>query len=454
MKSKMKFLTMESFKRKVKTKWFLAANIILALLIVGVCNIDSLIKIFGGDFNEPSTIYVIDKTDESYDIFESQINIATKNLSINDKKEDKEDKEDKEKDSDFIIKEYKKEVKEAKKLANKDKKNIILIIENDKENTIKATLITKEYLESTAYQTVYNAINGTKSTLALSRSDIDVNELAKISSPAEINREYIDESKSEKGEEGEILMNAVFPVIILPVFMLSLFLVQMIGAEVNDEKTTRGMEIIISSVSPKVHFASKIIASNLFVILQSVLLFIYSGLGLLSRMLLSNNSSSGTEDISDLISEIVKTVTAGDMGEKLIVAIPLTIILILLTFLAYSLLAGVLASMTTNIEDFQQLQTPIVIISLGGYYLALMSNMFAGSLFIKIFSYIPFISSILSPAIFLTGQISIIDMIISIVIMMLTVFVLIKYGMKIYKQGILNYTSKDLWKKIFKALKN
>ena len=36
--------------------------------------------------------------------------------------------------------------------------------------------------------------------------------------------------------------------------------------------------------------------------------------------------------------------------------------MIILTFVAYSLLAGILASMTTNVEDFQQLQTPIVII--------------------------------------------------------------------------------------------
>ena len=53
-------------------------------------------------------------------------------------------------------------------------------------------------------------------------------------------------------------MTSVFPSLILPFFMLTIFLVQMIGAEVNDEKTTRGMEIIISNVSPKTHFLQKL----------------------------------------------------------------------------------------------------------------------------------------------------------------------------------------------------
>ena len=43
-------------------------------------------------------------------------------------------------------------------------------------------------------------------------------------------------------------MQTVFPLVILPFFMLVVILVQMIGAEVNDEKTTRGMEIIISKL--------------------------------------------------------------------------------------------------------------------------------------------------------------------------------------------------------------
>ena len=44
--------------------------------------------------------------------------------------------------------------------------------------------------------------------------------------------------------------------------------------------------------------------------------------------------------------------------------------------------------------------------------------------------------------------------IISIILTILTIWLLIKYGLKIYKVGILNYSSKDLWKKMWKALKD
>ena len=129
------------------------------------------------------------------------------------------------------------------------------------------------------------------------------------------------------------------------------------------------------------------------------------------------------------------------------------LLIVVFTFVAYSLVAGILASMTTNAEDFNQLQTPIIIISLVGYYLAMMAGVFKGALFIRILSYVPFISAILSPSLLVLGQIGIIDIVISIVIMILSIFVLTKYGLKIYKVGILNYSSKDLWKKMFKAIK-
>ena len=126
----------------------------------------------------------------------------------------------------------------------------------------------------------------------------------------------------------------------------------------------------------------------------------------------------------------------------------------ILTFIAYSLIAGILASVTTNTEDFQQVQTPIIIISLIGYYLAMMAGVFKGALFIRILSYIPLFSAILAPSLLMLGQISIIDVIISIFILIITNILLIKYGLRIYKIGILNYSSKNLWKKMFKAAKN
>jgi len=244
---------------------------------------------------------------------------------------------------------------------------------------------------------------------------------------------------------------SIMQAITLPLFMLIIFLVQMIGAEVNEEKTTRSMEIIISNVSPKVHFLSKILSSNLFVIIQGGLLILYSVIGIGIRYILSNGNLLG--DLSGDMTSFVSELSLNGVMDTITVMIPILLVMILLTFVAYSLLAGILASMTTNLEDFQQLQTPIVIISLVGYYLSMMASMFSGSLFIKIMSYVPFISSLLSPTLYIMGEIGLMDLFISILFLLVVIYLLIKYGLRIYKVGILNYSSKGLWKKMFKALK-
>lgn len=438
MKNKLKYLVDVSLKRKLHTKWFMIANIILALIIIVVMNIDSVIKFFGGDFDEKMTVYVIDETGKSFDILKYQI--ESLDLSLTGEEE-----------TSYDIKPYEEDLETAKKELEEEDDVALITLTRDDETIIKSSLISESYIDTIDYQILYQAIQNTKTTIAMAESSISEEELNKIYAPIEVERIILDETKKSESESMDTIMSTVFPIFILPFFMLTIFLVQMIGAEVNDEKTTRGMEIIISNVSPKVHFFSKVIAGNVFIIMQGLLLIIYAGIGLFVRKVLGSGSvftSLGSE-MTGVFNGIMQT----EFISKLVYIIPLTLALMLLTFLAYSLLAGVLASMTTNAEDFGQLQTPIMIISLIGYYLAMMAGMFKGALFIRILSYVPFISAILSPSLLVLGQIGIVDVIISMIIIIITNYLLIHYGLRIYKVGILNYSSKDLWKKMFKAIK-
>ena len=438
LKSKLEYLTKVSLSRKIKTKWFFIANIVLAIVIIAVANIDSIIKVFGGDFNETTKVYVIDKSN-SFDILKNQIEETSSSIYGKDGQT-------------FEVLEYDKTEKQLKKEIKKNEKTIGIILEPDLDNILKVSLISDTYIDTIPMQILEQSMNNTKTTIAILNSNISEEELNKIYSNVTINRIILDETKKSEEESMNTIMSTVFPIIILPFFMLTIFLVQMIGAEVNDEKTTRGMEIIISNVSPKTHFFSKIIAGNLFVIMQGALLIGYGGLGLLVRKILGTGSI--VNGLGTNVSGVLNGILTTEFISKLSYIIPLTLILMLITFLAYSLLAGILASMTTNAEDFGQLQTPIMIISLIGYYLAMMAGVFKGSLFIHILSYIPLISAILAPSLLVLGQIGIVDIAISIIITLIFNYLLIKYGLKIYKVGILNYSSKDLWKKMFKALKD
>ena len=435
MKNKLLYLTGQSLKKKIKSKWFLVVNILLVILIIGLINIDSVINAFGGKFNEEKEILVIDNTKTSYQILDNTLKENSKMVEDSSK---------------YHLTNYEKSLKEAKEEVKKDDK-ILVILDEDKENYMNATIISNSYIDTLLYQILASSINSTKEVVALNKSSIDINELTNVNKPIEIKREFLDEEKNEAGENMEMIMSTVFPIVILPFFMLSIFLVQMIGAEVNDEKTTRGMEIIISNVSPKTHFFSKIIAGNAFVLIQGLILVLAFIIGLIVRGMIGAKSIVSAE-IFDL-SGLINALTNSGIMDKLGYIIPLTLILLLLGFLAYSLIAGILASMTTNIEDYQQIQTPIIIISLLAYYLSMMAAMFNGSIFIRLMSYIPLISCLLSPALLVMGQIGIIDVLISIGIMGFTIYLLIKYGLKIYKVGILNYSSSKLWKKMFKAIK-
>lgn len=428
MKNKLKFLIKQSLNRKIKTKWFMVANIILAILIVGIINIDSVIKFFGGDFDNKTNIYVIDNTNRAYTLFDSYIeNDSNYNLNLYDKSYD---------EAITMIKD-----------VEEEKSSIIIVFNHDDKNVISVKMVTNEYLDLVDIPVITTAINNTKLVMAIEKHNISQEELDALTSSVTIDREVLNKDSSVD-ENMNIIMTSVFPIVILPFFMLSLFLVQMIGAEVNDEKTTKGMEIIISNVSPKVHFFSKVIAGNLFVIIQGLLLIGYFVIGLILR----GNVSVGNTS-TDVIGEVVSMIPASFM-DSLVYLIPLILTLMLVTMVGYSLLAGILSSMTTNTEDFQQIQSPIMIISLLGYYLAIMAGVFKGALFIKILGFFPFISAILAPSLLVLGQFTIIDFLIAILIMCVVIYLLIKYGLKIYKVGILNYSSGGMFKKMYEALKS
>ncbi len=439
MKNKLWYLTKVSLSRKIKSKWFLVVNIILLVAITAIFNIDSLIGLFGGDFNEKQKIYIIDHTDGLYPSFKEAVKQTE--VTLNDKKE-----------SSYDIKLYKKSLKEGKKKIKKDEKSILIELQPDEKDILKVKLISNNYIDTIDSQILTSALTSVRTTLAISSLGLTEEQISKLYEQPKIERIILDKTKKSEEENMEMMMTTIFPIIILPFFILSIYLVQMIGAEVNDEKTTRGMEIIISNVSPKVHFASKILAGNAFVLLQGSLLLIDSAIAFAVKKIIGSSTivASGGFDVV----EIIKTVLGSSLMNQLVYIIPLMLISMILTFIAYSLVAGILASMTTNTEDFQQIQTPIMLVSLAGYYLAMMAGVFEGATFIKVLSFVPFISAILGPSLLMLGQITILDFVIGIGIVIITNFLLVKYGLKIYKVGILNYSSKNLWKKMFKAVKN
>ena len=440
MTNKLKYLTKISLDKKIKTKWFLIANIILLVIIAGIINIDSIIKFFGGDFDKKTEIVVIDNA-SCYDEFVKTFDSTRDYLdTLKDAEITKYDK-----DKESLYEDIKK----------KDK--ILLVINEDSTNFINVEMITKSNIDNTTYQVITTILNSIKKDKALSYYGVSNEILDHISSYVDVKRTKLDDEENVD-EMMELVMSTIFPIVILPFFTLTMFLVQMIGAEINEEKTTRGMEIIISNVSPKTHFLSKIISGNVFVLLQGLLLVVYLLIGIFIRYIstgvLINGGNILSGGVGSYVNKITSSLELTGVLDKMQIIIPITLILMVVTFIAYSLVAGILASMTTNMEDYQQVQTPIMVISFISYYLSVAAAMFKGSIFIKVLSYIPFFSALLAPSLLVLGQITIVEAIISILLTVGLIFILVKYGLRIYKVGILNYSGSHLWKKMFKAFKS
>ena len=429
MENKFKFLTKYSLSKKLKNKWFLVGNIIVAIIIICLVNIDQIVKTFGGDFDNETKIKIIDNAGY-YDRIKDNLNNLSKVYGDSKLK---------------IVKETNDENKVKKSL--KDSNDILLIVNNDELNVFNIEFISDTYIDTIKYQSILSLINNTKTQIALEKLNISGKDLEKAKEPVSVKRAFVDEAKTKDEESSRTLLSVLSLVIVLPCFMLIVFLVQMIGAEINEEKSTRGMEIIIGNVSAKTHFFSKILSSNLFVLIQGSLIFVYGLIGLIIRKLTS--ASLGTKMINEIsstldLNSVTDMIFNDGIIEKLSYVIPLVLVLLILSFLSYSLLAGILASMTTNMENFQQLQTPLMVISVIGYYLIFVSSMFPGALFVKVISVIPLISISLAPSLLLSGEIGVSLVILAIVLLIILNYILIKYGLKIYKVGILNYSETGL----------
>ena len=275
MKTKRRFLIKESLRRKIFSKWFLGINIVLFLLIFFTFNLGKIINLFGGDFKEEKTIIVSDNIGV-YEKFEEEFkrisNVSTNHLyNSND-------------GLDNLIEK-----------AKVDGNTIIISILRDYNNVMRAELYSNNGISSITQNILSGALNNTKRDLAIKTIGISSTDLEKLESNISINSTVL--SEKAVNSDNNIMASITVLVFIIPCFFLIVTLVQMIGAEINEEKTTKSMEIIISNVTPKDHLKAKIISCTIFTLFQllmiGIFMFISSSFSSSSFGTLSSSSTSG-----------------------------------------------------------------------------------------------------------------------------------------------------------------
>ena len=265
MKNKFDFLTAQSIKNKLSTKAFKIANIFMFIVVIALVNIDSVIKFFGGEFDDLVHVYVVDEVG-AYDEFKSTMDSNYLEILENYNAE---------------VSLYEKSFNELKESIIEDEtKDIIIHIKRSGEvsydNVFDAEFISYGYVDALLYNNILTALNTTKRSIALKEANISQDLLDVIDKEVEVERVLLNEELDKNDELMELFGSIVMLGFILPIFMLIVYVVQMIGAEINEEKSSKSMEIIISSVSPQTHFLSKLVAANLFALIHLATYFSFN----------------------------------------------------------------------------------------------------------------------------------------------------------------------------------
>jgi ABC-2 type transport system permease protein len=210
----------------------------------------------------------------------------------------------------------------------------------------------------------------------------------------------------------------------------------MIAMEVATEKSSRVMEILISSVSPIKQMFAKILGIGLLSLTQ-LAVFLLVGYYSFTRNLESlKGGFFGVYGFSNIPVE----------------TIVYAVIFFILGYFLYATLAAFLGSLVSRIEDVQQMITPMTLLVVAGFMIAMFGLGKPDAPFITVTSYIPFFTPMIM---FLrVGMLTIPawEAIIGILILMVTISILAIFGARVYRGGVLMYGKSNSYKDIKKAL--
>ena len=270
----------------------------------------------------------------------------------------------------------------------------------------------------------------------------------------------------EKGNEKETFTKVQFTLGILLAMLVYMFIIFFGGQVmqgVSEEKTSRIIEVIISSVKPFQLMMGKIIGVSLVALTQFVmwiLLTIVLYVGFSAFIGISNPEmiSSGTvmsqeitsNDImsNESVQSILQIVHSIDFGT----IITTFLIFFVMGYLLYATLYAAIGSLVDNNTDAQQftlpVTVPLIIAIISSFYIV---NNPDSSLSIWL-SMIPFTSPI-SMMVRIPFGVPIWQIVVSVILLAGTFILMTWIAGKIYRTGILMYGKKLSYKEIFKWLK-
>lgn len=245
-------------------------------------------------------------------------------------------------------------------------------------------------------------------------------------------------------------------------YMIMMFIIiygNMVMRSVIEEKTSRIIEIIISSVKPFQLMMGKIIGTTLAGILQFAIWAIVGGIiFFIAQSFLGLNTQSLPE-AAEIAQNSPDALAKAKLYFQEIMSLPLLsmlmyfIIYFIGGYFLYSSVYAAIGAAVDNETDSQQFMFPVIMPLMLAVYIGFFTviNEPHGTV-ATIFSMIPFTSPIVMLMRIPFG-VPVYQIILSIIILFGTFIGMVWLASKIYRIGILSYGRKPTWKELFKWLK-
>ena len=286
---------------------------------------------------------------------------------------------------------------------------------------------------------LHTILQTVKSNYILSEAGLTESQLNAIQSPVHIETEQVNASDQEAGKtQGEQAIAYIFVYAInFLLYMSILGYGQMVATEITAEKSSRVMEILITSVSPLKQMFGKIFGICILGLVQILLCVITVFANLMlpwNRELLSGLNLSFRDLPIDLIIYFVIFYLAG--------------------FFIYATMYAAVGSMVSRTDELGQAVMPVMFLVIISFFIASFGMQNPNSTLVTVMSFIPFFSPLIMFLRIGLSDPALWEILISIGIMFASIGILAWLSAKIYRAGVLMYGKLPSFKELRKAMKS
>lgn len=235
------------------------------------------------------------------------------------------------------------------------------------------------------------------------------------------------------------------------VYFMMLSFISGVASEVVNEKATKTLELILTSVSAKTHFYAKLAVGWLVIVIQFLLSASYVLFALLLRSLYDEGSGliafiKQLELLQIKGNNFYAVLVSFDFSAAFFIKLASVILFLLLGIIIAQLVLVMISSFVSSMEEASNIQAPFYLLLLGFYYFVLAINnphdLSEGIGFYL--SFIPFFNMLLMPCRLLIQDVALWQLCTSALISFGLIFFIANKGCKIYEQGVLDYSCKGL----------